>query len=93
MDYKKRWNPICELGKGGQGKVYRVLDLSKFDTDIFSSLGKSIEGFTASIYAKDYKDRFKDFHKSVVEIIRMENPINHGALKVLHKPEDARDAD
>ena len=91
MKYKKRWYIISELGEGGQGKVSCVLDLSKFDTDIFKSIGKTIEEFTASIYSKKLTTRFKDFHKSVVEVIRMENSINHGALKVLHKPEDATD--
>lgn len=28
---KKRWHVIDELGKGGQGKVYRVIDASKFN--------------------------------------------------------------
>lgn len=91
MDYKERWRIISELGEGGQGKVYRVLDLSKFDTNIFMSLGKAIEGFTASISPKGPAIRFKDFHKIVVEVIRMENPINHGALKELHEYKDARD--
>lgn len=91
MNYTKRWYIISELGEGGQGKVSCVLDLSKFDTDIFKSIGKTIEKFTASIYSQNFATRFKDFQKSVVEVIRMENPINQGALKVLHKPEDAKD--
>jgi len=91
MNYNKRWYIISELGEGGQGKVSCVLDLSKFDTNIFMSIGKTIEEFTASIGTKKLTTRFKDFRKSVVEVIRMENPINHGALKVLHKPEDATD--
>ena len=33
MEYKRRWRLIDELGEGGQGKVYRVLDGSKFEID------------------------------------------------------------
>lgn len=30
MDYNDKWKKIEELGEGGQGKLYRVIDISKF---------------------------------------------------------------
>ena len=33
MEFKDRWHIIDERGKGGQGKVYCVVDASKFNEE------------------------------------------------------------
>jgi hypothetical protein len=33
MKYEERWEKLEELGSGGQGKVYRVLDKEKVNLD------------------------------------------------------------
>lgn len=51
MEYKNRWHTTDELGEGGQGKVYRVLDRSKVDigSHILPEISKLINAFgTAS---------------------------------------------
>ena len=96
MDYKDRWHIIDELGEGGQGKVYRVLDKSKFkvEQDIFPEVVKSIRNLTKiSDDQKNRKAFFESLRETVAEFIRIENPVNQAALKLLHKPEDARDAE
>ena len=34
MQYEKRWQKIKKIGKGGQGKVIRVLDKQKVELDL-----------------------------------------------------------
>ena len=36
-DYHERWEIIQELGKGGQGVVYEVLDRSQFNFQIINA--------------------------------------------------------
>ena len=95
MSFEDRWYEIEELGAGGQGKVYRVLDLDKIRTEdvhpksVFSAVSEWIGNLSAAIMP--HEDRFNLFKKATLTILRMEDPINHGALKVLHEPEVARD--
>jgi len=96
MDYQYRWEIIEELGEGGQGKVYRVLDSSKFNIEkqIRPLIQRSIQILGSSIQTEETKKEiFKSFRKAITDLFRAEDPSHHGALKVLHKPEDARDAD
>lgn len=90
MDYSKRWQIIKELG---QGVVYRALDISKFtiDKEIRPVIENSIRSFFSIQPDKSRKDFFETFRKAIVNITKMEDPANHGALKVLHKPAEARD--
>lgn len=94
MEYESRWQTIGELGQGGQGKVYRVLDASKFSIErLLPEITESLSGLVGS-QPKDARVRlFEKFRKAVVDLVQMEDPSNCGALKVLHEPEDARDAD
>ena len=96
MDYSSRWQIVKELDEGGQGKVYRVRDVHKFN--IGAKLRPAIESYfrnLSGIGAEESKkkERFQSFREAVVDLVRMEDPSHHGALKVLHKPGDARDAD
>lgn len=93
MDFKKRWEKIDELGfAGGQGKVFRVIDISKLDHEIRPNIIRAIQGFTGVYTDKQLEKNFKSFRKALADLIRMEDPIRHGALKVLHEPKDARDS-
>lgn len=95
MQYSNRWKIISDLGEGGQGKVYRALDKSKFeDHEKIRDMLIDATGFFASIQTRgDKYAKYESFEKSIVDLMKMEDPINHGALKVLHEPKDARDAD
>lgn len=95
MDFKDRWRVIEECGGGGQGKVYRVFDDSKFKFEqyLFPKIENSIRELTPIQKNDKFRKQFINyFRRTVFELIRMGDPINHCALKVLHEPEDARDA-
>lgn len=92
MDYEKKWKIIGDIGEGGQGKVYRVIGLdiySKTKTDIIDTL-KTLASNTIHIPSQDLA--YEKFSKVLPELVRMQDPSYHSALKVLHKPQDARDA-
>jgi len=92
MDYAKKWEIARTLGEGGQGRVYLVRNNSKFasETAMRTALGRMTKNV---VYEETREKEFQDFRRCLLEIIKMEDPSNQGALKVLHKPEDARDAD
>ena len=94
MGFEKRWEILEEIGAGGQGKVFRVIDLSEFNLDrIRANIMRAINRFTGVIGPDKSITDFESFRKGVVDLIRMEDPIYHGALKVLHEPKDARDSE
>jgi len=92
MDYKDRWHIIDELGEGGQGKVSRVYDKDQFDIEdqIPDAILTSIRGFTGTEPAQMKKEHFDALRKALVDLMRMEDPINQSALKELHDHEDAK---
>lgn len=86
---KGKWQPVQPLGKGGQGTAYKALDTTRVDLEgAARKLG--LGTFTAR------QGRSPDIKESPVELIttalkafrEVEDPANHGALKVLHQPED-----
>ena len=90
MDYSNRWEKTEKLGEGGQGKVYRVIDKSKFKKS--GRLEEIFKGI-ANNRLQEYKNKFEELRKAILEIVNMKDPANNGALKELHTPEDARDPD
>ncbi len=88
MQYRGRWEKIEDIGEGGQGKVIRVLDKQKVQLDLHA--------FTEAIQRsqqpvnRDIMEDWKKIRKGITEIVRAENPVNHGALKILHSPNEAR---
>lgn len=93
MDHSRRWRKIGELGQGGQGKVYRVLDTSKINT---GEIRQAIISIIREVKNQDLQptDWMKDLgplKDAIANLIRMEDPACHGALKVLHEPKHARD--
>jgi serine/threonine protein kinase len=93
MDYRVRWQVIDELGQGGQGKVYRVLDNSKFEIDnrILPEISELINALTREKDAPSIGMHFDRLRRVLSTLNEMEKAKNHGALKLLHSPEDARD--
>lgn len=94
MDYTKRWEIIQELNQGGQGKVYKVLDKDRFHSkeNLQKMIESSISKFSRIHDEQMREDAFDYFKTVVIDLIKIENPSHYGALKVLHKPELARDS-
>ena len=93
MQYENRWEEIETIGEGGQGKVIRVLDKHKFGLDL-SNISSAIESAVESALEPESErqsDLEKEFRKEFAKIVQAENPMNHGALKILHSPNEARD--
>jgi len=95
MDYKYRWKIIAILGQGDQGRVYRVIDTKEFDIDgqIRPDLENSLHGLASSDKSETRKKFFELYRWAMVELLQMEDPENQGALKVFHKPNEAKGAD
>lgn len=90
MDYLKKWRIIKNLGEGGQGKVYCV---SKLNVELEDTCMKSLARLAPRVTSvKERRECFDSFRKSLFELLKLEDPSNQGALKILHKIEDARDA-
>lgn len=93
---KDRWKIVEECGGGGQGKVYRVLDLQTFNVN--DDIRPSIEAWIKELMSpykseQVIKDKFELFSNALIRLNQMYDPVNHGALKILHEPEDARNAE
>ena len=88
MQYEKRWEEIETIGEGGQGKVIRVLDKHKFGLDL-SAISSVIEVALEPESGRQ-SDLEKEIRKEFAKIVQAENPMNHGALKILHSPNEAR---
>lgn len=93
MDYSSRWEIIKDIGQGGQGKVYEVLDKNRFHTkvNLQEMIQASIKKFSSIQTKKTKEEAFELFKVAVLQLIQIEDPIHHGALKILHEPKDARD--
>jgi len=92
MDYTNKWKIIEDVGEGGQGKVYRVIGLdvySKNKTDIIGALRDLTAGV---VHAQSRDAAYEKFSKALPELVKMQDPSEHCALKVLHPLQDARDA-
>ena len=89
--YRERWEIISELGKGGQGVVYKVLDKFKFDFKKINAALAEIKSFTLHVEKSQQLHRLQGFRDAVGGVVSMEDPQNQGALKVLRTPEDAKD--
>ncbi|NIR50756.1 protein kinase [candidate division KSB1 bacterium] len=93
MDYNEKWEIIDELGEGGQGKVYRVIPKS-MGYPIDMNIIHTVKEIGNPNSGDDYRrQKYELFRKSLFTLLERENSSNHKALKVLHKPEEARDAE
>lgn len=90
MQYENRWEKIETIGAGGQGEVFRVFDKHKVSsnvTAIVSAIGAALRSNTRIKIDQGIEEQIR---KGITGIVRDENPINHGALKILHSPNEAR---
>ena len=86
MDFSNRWGKIERIGEGGQGRVYRVIDISKFGTE--QERQRQLRETITHLSVGGSKEDYESFIDVIKYIVRMEEPLNQGALKVLHKPKD-----
>lgn len=91
MKWQERWQKIGkkELGGGGQGIVYQVIDKLKL-TATQHDIQNMIFSMSNSRNSPEYRYSQADpFLKTLPEALKLFNPEHHGALKVLHKPKEA----
>ena len=91
MDYKQRWLIVEERGRGGQGTVYKVLDKSLFDFHKINQAVAHVSSSSLSAGEQEQLHQITPFREAVREVVRMEAPESHGALKVLLPSEQAKD--
>jgi serine/threonine protein kinase len=91
MGYKQRWEVIRSIDGGGQGSVSEVFDRTRFNIDdgLLPSLKRGLSGLTTA--QQDFNSYFDLFRQTISKLNELENPYNHGALKILHPPGKARD--
>lgn len=93
--YEKRWEIESELGRGGQGIVHRVLDLTKSEPkkqtveDFIGCMNTLIGGQFSD---KNPRSRYLKRLQESLPLLVNPNHVNFAALKVLHSPENARDS-
>ena len=86
MQYIKRWEEIEPIDEGGQGKVILVFDKRNTQLDL-SILTEAIADIRRDRRNKELQEEIR---KGIAKIARAENPVNYGALKILHSPNEAR---
>ncbi|MFC1795045.1 protein kinase [Planctomycetota bacterium] len=92
MDPLKKWRKIENLGEGGQGKVFRVLERDA-DSKIKSTLVTTHRRLgDAMADPKHHEENCEAYCNALLEMLKIQDPSGHGALKVLHEPDNARDA-
>jgi serine/threonine protein kinase len=93
MGHINNWEKIGEqIGEGGQGKVFRVLDRKKFHTNTKIN-NLIINTFSLPKRDKTLNDQDVEiFKKCISEIIKRHDQTNYCALKELHQSKDTRDA-
>jgi serine/threonine protein kinase len=90
MNDSEKWERLDELGSGGQGKVYLVSRINKgIETQTVKAL---INTTTQAADINMRLSHFKEYRKGLSDLLKDDDIKNHGALKILHKPDDARDA-
>ena len=96
MQYEDRWGKIESIGKGGQGEVFRVLDMSKQSPpeNVVYMVGAISDALKSSTHRMELdSDMIETIRKGIIGIVRDENSMNYGALKILHSPNEARNFD
>ncbi len=94
--YKLRWEIESEIGQGGQGKVFRVLDTTVVapKEQLRKRFKNALQEFTASVTFggdTEAEKRFEALRSALLDVLDRERASHFGALKVLHSSSDARD--
>ena len=90
MDYSGKWKVLEDIGSGGQGKVYRVCRTEEY-IEVQMMVREALVHVTAGV--RDEQQRQEDYNelrKWLPKMLQTEDPVNQFALKVLHKPQNAR---
>lgn len=91
-EFKKRWEVIREIGRGGQGRVFLVRDKNKFNKDlILDDLKKSIARLNSGQTPEGYSEGFEKFSSAIKAIQNSESADVLGALKVFDSPQNDQD--
>jgi len=92
MDYSGKWKVLEDIGGGGQGKVYRVCQKEEY-IKVQKMVCDTLRMITSdAIYLDTQKETpYEELWKGLPKMLQMEDPANQFALKVLHKPQNARD--
>ncbi|MDD5007249.1 MAG: serine/threonine-protein kinase [Syntrophorhabdaceae bacterium] len=93
MDYNKRWEIVRKIGEGGQGKVYLVYDRNQMGLKpgLIGDLTSNLRHLSDYMSMEDRSKTIQSVKEMFKNIVDIADERNHGALKVLHQPEDARD--
>jgi serine/threonine protein kinase len=94
MDQIDKWERIKALGEGGQGKVYLVRDTSKSNkASYLDKVAKSILNLGEKKIndERNYVENWRMLDENLMKLIHADDPINLGALKVLHEAEGSNE--
>ena len=92
MNFEEKWKIMDYVGEGGQGMVYKVIRLDQYSTTK-SDVIHAIRGLTGIAYQEMRDEAYEKLFMALPELIQMHSAAGQDALKVLHQPQDARDAD
>ena len=93
MEWTEKWVKVKDLGEGGQGIVYQVLDSKELLNHKDTILNNQSRRNRTDARTPEYQQLVDEYLNSFGSLVNIYNPSNHLALKVLHKPEDARNAE
>lgn len=92
MNWDRRWTKLESLGKGGQGEVFRAVDKQVVDIELLSTgIQRRIRALVPSVDSGNYSGIVKGLKDDLQKLLMYDNPISHGALKLLHDVSNARD--
>ncbi len=81
-----RWETIDELGRGGQGIVYRALDTTRVDIEgkILPQVQRAVQGIKQMVSPEEMRERTLQLLRGIEQYLLRLDPKNCGALKALH---------
>src|SRR5437867_1739182 len=86
MDYTNRWQPLRELGSGGQGTVHLAVDLKKLNTEmhVFAPIQAALLKLRQIGSADEHRTAAGRLLDAISRYLDRELPSVSGALKVLN---------
>src|SRR5438094_319415 len=86
MEYRNRWQPLRELGSGGQGTVHLAVDLKKLNTEmqVFAPIQAALVTLRQMHSADEHRLAAGRLLDAISRYLDRELPSVWGALKVLN---------